>query len=97
MLRPPSSSSCVAAQPHGAALCLFLPPTFLFSCKQNAFALLVLFPVLTNILLCHRDYQNSVLLVMVTSVFVSLEMGSVAAITKQDSVQISFDVSEQNV
>lgn len=34
---------------------------------------------------------------MVTSVFVSLEMGSVAAITKQDSVQISFDVSEQNV
>lgn len=58
--------------------------------KQNAFALLVLFPHRKHILLCYRDNENSVLVIMVTSVSLSLEMVSVAATSKQDSMQISF-------
>lgn len=58
--------------------------------KQNAFPLLALFPHLRHILLCCSDNQNSVLVIMVTSVSPSLKMVSVAATSKQDSMQISF-------
>lgn len=62
--------------------------------KENGFALLRLFPHCNkDVLLRNRDYQSTVLLIMVTSVSMSLKMVSVAATSKQDSMQICLDVS----
>lgn len=66
------------------------PAIFLQMGKQNVLTLLVLFPHLEHILLCYRDNENSVVVIMVTSVSLSLKMVSVAATSKQDSMQISF-------
>lgn len=76
-------------------MCLFLPFIFLIIFlkmeNENGFTLLVLFLHLNkNVLWCYKDYQNAVLLIMVSRMSVSLKMVSVAAMSKKNSMQISF-------